>query len=99
MGNLRNGHIQRSALSDGADGSINQFAPPQGFHPDLGHDVHPVVWLIAGILSLIDWSINKNPPLKTPPLQVGLAICSELRIFRARILHLRQTVPLGVRLK
>lgn len=41
MGDLRNGHVQRTALADSANGGIDQFAPPQGFHPDLGHNRGP----------------------------------------------------------
>jgi hypothetical protein len=65
MGDLRNGHVQRTALSDGAYRSVNQFAPPQRFHPDLRHCLNPcpVFRSVAAILSLIDSSINKNSGL------------------------------------
>lgn len=41
MCDLRDGHIQRTALADCTDGGIDQLAPPQGLHPDLGHNSGP----------------------------------------------------------
>ena len=41
MRDLRDGHVQRTTLADGTNGGIDQLAPPQGLHPDLGHNPGP----------------------------------------------------------
>jgi hypothetical protein len=41
MRDLRDGHVQRTTLADGTNSGIDQLAPPQGFHPDLGHNPGP----------------------------------------------------------
>ena len=41
MRNLRDGHIQRTALANSTNGGVDQLAPTQGLHPDLGHNLGP----------------------------------------------------------
>ena len=41
MGNLRDSHIKRAALADGADSSIDQLPLAQWFHSDFGHVEKP----------------------------------------------------------
>jgi hypothetical protein len=57
VGDLRDSHVKRTALADGADGRINQLPLAQWFHSDFGHAEKP---RSEKLLFLIDWPINKN---------------------------------------
>ena len=54
-GDFRHGDVQRAAFADGRDGGVDQRAPAQRFHSDLGHERPRTL-----PVSLIDWPINKK---------------------------------------